>query len=319
MLIITGTLAWDYIMEFPGKFGDHILPEHIHNVNLSFIVNKYAKRRGGTAGNVSYSLGLLKTPHILYSAAGKDFDEYKKAFTKIGIATNNVVIDKKDATATGFAMTDKSNNQIWGYYYGAAEKNKTLPLKKVIRSTRFTRSGKNTNVVLIGPQGAEGSMHFVNECIALNIPYMLDPGFILTQVSDADLTRGIIHATYVIGNEYEMEVIAQRVKNWKTLQKEKIVITTLSEKGATIVDHGKKYTIQPVSIKKVASTTGAGDSWRSGFLAGLERGHDLQTCGQMGVVAAAFTVEHFGTQEHIFTLKEFQDRYRKSFGSMIRL
>ncbi|HYK08052.1 MAG TPA: PfkB family carbohydrate kinase [Candidatus Eisenbacteria bacterium] len=318
MLIITGTIAWDYIMEFPGKFGDHILPEHIHNVNLSFIVNKYAKRRGGTAGNVSYSLGLLKTPHILYTAVGKDFDEYKKAFTKVGIATNKVFVDAKDATATGFAMTDKSNNQIWGYYYGAAEKKKTLPLKNV--ATQTSRSGQAKNdLVLIGPQGAEGSMHFVNECIALNIPYMLDPGFILTQVSDADLARGITNAAYVIGNEYEMEVIAKRVKNWKTLQKEKIVITTLSEKGATIVDKGKVYTIAPIPNVGVASTTGAGDSWRSGFLAGLQRGFDLQTCGQMGAVAAGFTVEHFGTQEHSFTLKEFQDRYRKSFGSMIRL
>lgn len=310
MLIITGTIAWDYIMEFPGKFGDHILPEHIHNVNLSFIVNKYAKRRGGTAGNVSYSLGLLKTPHILYSAAGTDFDEYKNDFKKVGIDTSNVHIVKTDNTATGFAMTDKSNNQIWGYYYGAAGANKTLPLKKVAR--------KN-DLVLIGPQGAEGSMHFANECIALGIPYMLDPGFILTQVSDTDLTRGITHAAYVIGNEYEMEVISKRVKNWKTLQKEKIVITTLSEKGAIIADKGKAYVIKPAKNTGVMSTTGAGDSWRSGFLAGLERGYDLQVCGQMGAVAAAFTVEHFGTQEHLFSLSQFKKRYQESFGDTLKL
>src|SRR5579872_3725327 len=244
MIVITGTVAWDYIMEFPGNFGDHILPEHIHNVNLSFIVNKYAKRRGGTAGNVSYTMGLLATPHILFTAAGEDFAEYAKDFKKVGIDTRHVDIIKKEHTATGFAMTDKSNNQIWGYYYGAAEKNTSLSLKRVV---------KKKDLVLIGPQGAEGSMHFVDECIKLGIAYIFDPGFILTQVSDTDLTRGIIHAAYVIGNEYEMELIAKRVKNWKTLRKEKIVITTLSEKGATIEGHGKQYTIRPIPNKGVAS------------------------------------------------------------------
>src|SRR5258708_3574380 len=139
-------------------------------------------------------------------------------------------------------MTDASNNQIWGYYYGAAESNKKLSLKKI---------ASKKDLVLIGPQGAEGSMHFVNECIQLGISYMFDPGFILTQVTDSDLTRGITHATYVIGNEYEMEVITKRVKNWKELQKTKIVITTLSEKGAKIVDHGKEYTIPVARNKKV--------------------------------------------------------------------
>lgn len=310
MIIVTGTIAWDYLMEFPGKFGDHILPEKIHNVNLSFIVNKYAKRRGGTAGNVSYTLGLLQTPHILYSAAGNDFVEYQKAFQKLKIDTHFVYVDKKESTATGFAMTDASNNQIWGYYYGAAENNKILSLKKI---------AKKSDLVLIGPQGAEGSMHFVDECITLGIDYMFDPGFILTQVSDSDLSRGIQHATYVIGNEYEMELIAKRVKNWSTLKKEKIVITTLSEKGSLIEDKEKAYHIKPIPNSGVVSTAGAGDSWRGGFLSGLQRNFDLQTCGQMGAVAASFTVEHFGTQEHGFSRKEFIARYRKSFGSVIKL
>src|SRR5579862_6273790 len=104
MLIVTGSLAYDYIMEFPGSFSDHILPEHTHNINLSFIVNKFAKRRGGTAGNVSYTLGLLKTPHVLFSYAGKDFEEYKNDFEKLGIDVSGVIIDHDDHTATGFAM-----------------------------------------------------------------------------------------------------------------------------------------------------------------------------------------------------------------------
>src|SRR5438876_1186691 len=115
MLIITGSIAYDYIMDFPGVFSDHILPDQIHKINLSFIVNTFARRRGGTAGNVSYSLGLLTTPHILFSYAGKDFEEYKRAFKKFKINTTYVKIDRKTYTSTGFAMTDKINNQIWGY------------------------------------------------------------------------------------------------------------------------------------------------------------------------------------------------------------
>src|SRR5437868_15138755 len=115
MLIITGTIAYDYIMDFPGSFADHILPKKIHKINLSFIVNKFAKRRGGTAGNVSYTLGLLQTPHVLFSYAGKDFEEYKNDFSKLGIDVSGVNIDPDDHTATGFAMTDNDQNQIWGF------------------------------------------------------------------------------------------------------------------------------------------------------------------------------------------------------------
>jgi len=206
MLIITGSLAYDYIMEFPGSFSDHILPEHTHNINLSFIVNKFAKRRGGTAGNVSYTLGLLKSPHLLFSYAGKDFEEYKQDFVKLGIDVSGVIIDHDDHTATGFAMTDNDQNQIWGFYYGASARNKSLQLAKV---------AKKDDLVLIGPQGAEGSLALINQCISLEIPYMFDPGFILTQVNAVDLEHGLTHAEYIIGNEYEINLMHERVKDFQ--------------------------------------------------------------------------------------------------------
>src|SRR5205085_603406 len=156
-------LAYDYIMEFPGEFGEHILPEHTHNVNLSFIVDRFAKRRGGTAGNVSYTLGLLKTPHTLFSYAGKDFDEYKKEFESFGIDTSHVLVDNDEYTATGFAMTDKKNNQIWGYYYGASAETQSLQLRSV---------AQGDDIVLIGPQGTAGSLSLIKQCIDLKVNYM---------------------------------------------------------------------------------------------------------------------------------------------------
>lgn len=312
MIVVTGTIAYDYIMNFPGSFGDHILPDQIHKINLSFIVDKFARRRGGTAGNVSYSLGLLKTPHILFSVAGRDFADYKKEFEKFNILTDDVWIDKNNYTSVGFAMTDKRDNQIWGYFYGASEKIKNLNLKEV---------ASNRNLLLIGPSGAEGSMSFVRQAIKLRIPYMFDPGFILTQVSDKDLELGVSNADFLIGNDYEINIIKKRIKSWEKITSEKtiIIITTLGEKGAAIKTSGEEYRVLAVKPKKILDPTGAGDAWRAGFLSGLDRKFDLKTCGQMGAVVASFAIEKYGSQEHKFTVSEFEDRYRQNFGGLLEL
>lgn len=310
MLIITGTLAYDYIMDFPGNFGDHILPTQTHKINLSFIVSNFARRRGGTAGNVSYSLHLLKSPHVLFSYAGKDFLEYRQAFKKSGIDTSKVKIDPNEYTATGFAMTDKTDNQIWGYFYGASGSLSKLKLASVATKNDF---------VLIGPSGAAGSMSFVQQCIQLKIPYMFDPGFILTQVSDNDLNQGVQNCTYLIGNDYEINIIKKRIKNWKKIIQDKIIITTLGKDGTEILEHGKKYHVKPSLVAKPVDPTGAGDAWRAGFLAGLAKKFDLVTCAQMGSVAASFAVEAYGTQEHSYTVSEFKSRYRHTYKILLDL
>ncbi len=310
MLIITGSIAYDYIMGFPGSFSDHILPEHTNNINLSFIVDKFAKKRGGTAGNVSYTLGLLQTPHTLFSYAGNDFEDYRKDFAKVGIDTSAVQIDPNDHTATGFAMADKNQNQIWGFYYGAAAKNSTLELDTV---------AKKQDLVYIGPQGAEGSLSLVHQCIKMGIPYMFDPGFILTQVTDEDLELGCKHASYITLNEYELHLVQSRVKNWTEMIKGKTIITTLGEKGATIEAEGKTYTIKPAKAEKIGATTGAGDAWRGGFLAGLARDFDLQTCGQMGAIAAVYAVEQYGTQDQLYTKEVFAKRYKATYNADINI
>ena len=310
MLIVTGSIAYDYIMGFPGSFSEHILPEHNNNINLSFIVSSFAKRRGGTAGNVSYTLGLLETQHKLFSYAGTDFTLYAKAFEELSIDLSGVTIDPTDYTSTGFAMADKNQNQIWGFYYGAGAKNKDLKLETV--------AGKD-DLVLIGPQGAEGSLAFVKQCIELEIPYMFDPGFILTQVSDTDLEHGLQHAKYIIGNDYEINLMKKRIASWDTIIVDKTIITTLGEKGALIETKEKKYTIEPVQATAVIATPGAGDAWRGGFLAGLVLGFDLQTCGQMGAVASAYAVEHVGTQEHQYSKQAFAQRYKEAYNQDLKI
>lgn len=310
MLIVTGTIAFDYIMDFPGKFSDHILPSEIYKINLSFIVSNFAKRRGGTAGNTAYTLSLLETKHLLFSTAGKDFEEYKKFFDKMGSDVSRVVIDEKKYTSTGFAMTDRKNNQIWGYFYGASDNIPFLKLKTAAKKDDF---------VLIGPSGAKGSISMVHQSIKLGIPYMFDPGFILTQVSDVDLEAGVKNSRFLIGNDYELSLIKKRLKNFDDLVLGKTVITTFGEKGSLIENDGEKIEIGVAKVQKFVDPTGAGDAWRAGFLSGLDRGFDFKTCGQMGAVASSFAVEHYGTQEHYFSISQFEKRYRQAFGNLIKL
>lgn len=309
MLITTGTIAYDYIMDFPGSFGDHILPNQIHNINLSFIVNTFAKRRGGTAGNVSYTLSLLTTDNILFSVAGKDFDEYEKVFATMGIDTSHVEKDSEHYTATGFAMTDKTDNQIWGYYYGAAEGIEHLQLATI---------AKKGDVVLVGPSGSKGSMSLVKQCVALGIEYMFDPGFILTQITNEDLLFGVEHANYLIGNDYEIALIKEKIPK-SSLFAKKAVITTFGNQGAHIDTKDGTIIISAVKPTKIVDPTGAGDAWRAGFLAGLSRSFDMKTCGQMGSVAASFSLEAYGTQEHTFSITTYQEKYRQAFGNLIKL
>jgi adenosine kinase len=310
MLIITGSIAYDYIMDFPGSFSDHILPDQIHKINLSFIVKTFAKRRGGTAGNVSYTLGLLQAPHKLFSTAGRDFNEYKTALVKLGIDVSSVKVYDQTYTATGFGMTDKVDNQIWGFFYGANDYVDQLKLKTIAAKNDF---------VLIGPQGAAGSLSFVKQCVALKIPYMFDPGFILTQVNDDELTHGVKHAKFIVGNDYEISLIKKRVKDFNEIIKNKIVITTLGEKGALIEEKGKKITVKPAKAKKVIDPSGAGDAWRAGFLSGFNKNFDLQTCGQMGAIAAVYAVENYGTQEHVFTKQGFTKRYKETYNQNLKI
>lgn len=310
MIIVTGTIAYDYIMDFPGSFGDHILPNQIHNINLSFAVDKFAKRRGGTAGNTSYTLNLLKTPHVFFSAAGKDFGEYKKHFEKIGIDVSKVLIDKSQYTSTGFAMTDKRDNQIWGYFFGASEKLLQLEIKKV---------AKKNDLVLVGPCGKSATTSFIKQCAEEGLKYMFDLGFTIIDIDKENLSYGISHALYVIGNDYEITLAKKKLKEWKKIVKVKTIITTFGEKGAFIEDKGVRLGIKSAKPKKVVDPTGAGDAWRAGFLAGIEKGFDIKTCGQMGSVAGSFAVEEYGTQEHRFTIKDFKNRYRQTYKSLLNL
>ncbi len=328
-IMITGSLAFDFIMNFPGKFGDHILPEKIHEINLSFLVEKLQKQYGGTAGNIAYNLALLGFKPAILATAGNDFSEYKKFLENSGVDTSMIYIIEAEPTASAYIFTDMVDNQITGFYPGAMKYTRKLSINSALssgaalacgaESTPFRSSLGGTPprapLVVISPNDPSAMIKFAKECQNLGIPYLFDPGMQLPRLKTQDLRLGIEGAKIVIGNDYEIALMAKRLgyRDIKRLGENKITITTLGGKGSLIETDGKTYKIPAAKPRKVLDPTGAGDAYRAGFLAGFLRGLPLKTCGKMGSIAAVYTVEKYGTTTHKFTVKEFKNRYQKNF------
>lgn len=300
-IVVTGTLGYDYIMDFPGKFTDRIMADKIHKISLSFLVNKLDKNFGGTAGNIAYSLSLLKLNPTILSSAGKDFEEYKKFLISKNISTKNIYVDRKENTSSYFVVTDQDDNQIGSFYLGASKNNKKL-------------SVKTGDFVVIAPNTPEAMMKYVDECQKSNIPYLFDPAFQIDNLSAEDLKMGISKAAIFIANDYEIALTEKKIKKMNC----PIIITTLGSKGSIIEKLKEKIVIKPAKVKNTCDPTGAGDAYRAGFLAGYLKGLDLKTCGQMGSVAAAYTVEKYGTMTHHYTIIEFCKRYFENYHEKLR-
>ncbi len=316
MIVITGSLGFDYIMDYPGRFVDRIMPDKIHQISLSFLVDDLKKQWGGTAGNISYTLGLLGIRSALFATAGNDFGQYKKYLEKTSVNTSYVKEIKNIATGSYFVITDQSDNQIGAFYTGAMRYAHNLSLKKI---------QEKIDLVVIAPNDPAAMRRFVLECQEMHIPYLYDPAFQIGHLTKADLMRGVLKAHILVGNDYEIALIMDKLHFTKEqlLKRSGIIITTLGDKGARIEDLAsgvyEEMIIKPAKPKNSSDPTGAGDCFRAGFLAGFLRGFDLQTCGQMGALAAVYTVEKYGTTTHIFTKKEFAKRYKENYRTEISL
>ncbi|MGD0765150.1 MAG: PfkB family carbohydrate kinase [Dehalococcoidia bacterium] len=306
-IVVTGSLAYDHIMSMPGSFSDHIMPDKIHILNVSFIMQTFTKEFGGTAGNISYSLGLLGVPTLIVASAGYDFQDYSK---HLGTITNldvtGIRVFKDIPTAQGFVTTDKNDNQIWGFYEGAMKKNRAISLKNLLKDGDF---------VVISPNDPVATIKFVKESVQHNIPYLFDPAFNIPHLTKEDLEFSAENASIVIGNDYEIELIKRRLDLRNLPQTNQIWITTLGSRGSIIRMGKKEWKIPPAKPKSVIDPTGAGDAYRAGFLSGFVRDLPLWACGRLGSLTAAYTVEKHGTQTHRFGVKEFKDRFKVNFGA----
>jgi adenosine kinase len=308
-IAVTGSLAFDHIMDFPGTYEENILPHKIKTLSVSFLLKTFKKNFGGVAGNIAYSLSLLDQKPIILSCAGaEEFDSYKKHLEKKGVITTYIGEIKDAFTANGFLMTDRNNCQIAGFYPGAMEFDKDLSLNTVLAKQPI-------DLVVISPTVTEAMDTFVREAKEHSIPYVYIPAQQLPRISEVELRNGIDGAYILVANDYEMSLIEKKTgftaKEIK--QKAQIVITTLGGQGSVIEKDREKFEVGVAPIGELVDPTGAGDAYIAGFLAGLADGKDMKVCGQMGALIASYAVEHYGTQKHNFTKAEFEKRYQDSF------
>jgi len=309
-VIVTGSVSFDHVMSMPGRFKDYLMPEKLHILNVSFLMETFSRHYGGTAGNQAYTLGLLQIKPWLAATVGSDFGQYRNHLLKAGV--NLKAMKKvKDKTATGFAMADRDNNQVWGFYSGAMKAAKGLSLKPWFKTGDW---------VIISPNDPKAMENYIDECVGRGVNFLFDPAFQIPRLSLAKLKKGVMKATIVIGNDYEIALLRQRLKLTKSqiLKSGVILITTYGAKGSMIEKGFEAIKVPIAKPKNSGDPTGAGDAYRAGFLAGYLKKLPLEVCGRMGALTAVYTVERFGTQTHKFTLTEFRKRYKSNFSYELR-
>jgi len=309
--IITGSLGYDYIMNFSGRFADRIMPDKLHQISLSFLADKLSKNLGGTAGNLAYTLKLLGAEPFIVATAGYDFSDYQQFLAKHEILTDGIRIVKDEPCGSYHVITDSDDNQIGAFYTGATKYNKELSI-----------IGSKPDFVVIGPNDPDAMRKYVIECQSLGCRYMYDPAFQIGNFQPEDLQKAITGAEILIGNDYEIALIEQKfgvTHEDLIMMGPKAIVTTLGAKGSIIETRHEAIHVKAAKPKNVSDPTGAGDAYRGGFLAGYVRGYDLATCGQMGAVAAVYTVEKYGTVTHHYTKEEFAKRYTDNYGSSLEL
>ena len=310
-VIVTGSLAFDQIMIFPGSFKDHILPDKLHIINISFLVSEMRKQRGGCAGNIAYTLALLGHDARIVASAGKDFADYHAWLSDQGVDMGGVRTFDDEMTASCHITTDRDDNQITGFFVGAMRRANELSLKELM--------GERPAICIVAPDDPGAMVRHCAEAREAGIPFLFDPSFQVTAMDGAALTDAARGAAMLVVNDYEFAVFQQKTgKDGEAIfDLVDMVIVTLGGEGSKILRPGSDEILIPAAqVDRVTDPTGAGDAYRSGFVAGLMRGHDLEVCGRMGSVTSAFVVEQNGTQSHAYTPDEFENRYAENFGPL---
>jgi adenosine kinase len=322
-ILVSGSLVYDRIMDFPGYFKDHIMPDKIHILNVSFAVNNMRESFGGTAGNIAYNLSLLGVRPAILACVGNDFGQYKKWLVKSKVDISGVKIIKNKNTASCYITTDMSDNQITAFNPGALNKESFDKVK--IPQTPFIKGAfKNPPnplyqggiIAIIAPGNIKDMENYARFYKKANIKYIFDPGQQITALSPASLKSGIKGAEILIGNDYEINLISKKT-GWTTkdlIDKVGMLVVTMGNKGSLIYLNNKRHVIGPAKIKKAVDPTGAGDAYRAGLIKGMVEGYDIRKAGQLASVVASFAVEKAGTQEHKFSIKDLEERHKRSYG-----
>jgi adenosine kinase len=310
-LIVTGSIAFDYLMSFPGRFTEHFLPGHMDRVSLSFLVDSMDKRRGGCAPNIAYTLALLGERPKLMATAGQDFGDYKQWMEAAGIDTSLVKAVDGKFCASFFCSTDQHNNQIASFYTGAMANAAELSFRDVPDLGRDT-------LVIVSPNDPDAMVQYAEECSTMGVRYIWDPGQQCARMGGDQLKDGIIGAFMVICNDYEFELIRQKtgMSEQDVIAQVPLLVVTRGEHGCTVMTEGGSVNVPAVPPDRIEDPTGVGDAFRGGFMKGLAAGLDYTTCARFGSVAATYALEHLGGTYHAYTWGEFAARYEKHFGPL---
>jgi adenosine kinase len=306
-ILLTGSIAFDYLMKFPGYFRDHILPDRLDSLSLSFLVESMVRQRGGIAPNIAYTMALFGKRPRLFATAGEDFEEYRVWLESNGVDTTGVRIVPGEYTASFFANTDRANSQIASFYPGAMAYAGDLSL--------YDLPGIRPDLVVISPNDPKAMIRYVQESQEMVIPYIYDPSQQIPRLSDDDLRAGLDGALALFVNHYELCMIQNRTQLGfeAILSGTQFAVVTHGEQGSIVFQGDKEYPIPVVPPEQIIDPTGVGDAFRGGFLTGYVHDIDLELCGRMGSLAAAYCLEQQGPQSHTFTPEEFITRFRKHF------
>jgi adenosine kinase len=310
-IVVTGSIATDHLMRFPGKFGEHLLAEHLDHVSLSFLVDELEIRRGGCAANISFGLGLLGVAPMLIGAVGQDFADYDAWLRRHGVDTSAVLVSANKHTARFVCTTDEVGGQLASFYTGAMSDAALIELAPVA-----ARAG-GLDLVVISPNDPQAMIRHTDECRALGYPFVADPSQQLAR-ADRDMVRSMVDgAAYLFTNEYEAGLLVQK-SGWspaEILSRAGCWVVTRGADGATI----EREDADPVSVgvvepARIADPTGVGDAFRAGYLAGIGWGLDDKGCAQLGSAMASLALEVVGPQEYQFDVAEFSRRLIHAFG-----
>ncbi len=305
-VLLTGSVAYDYLMTFPGLFKEQILPERLASISLSFLVDSMSKQRGGVAPNIAYTMALLGERPRVMATVGEDFGEYRAWLDSKGVDTSLMKVIPGLFTASFFATTDQASAQIASFYPGAMGVASTQSLKDL--------PGK-PDLVIVSPNAPDAMMKFPAECRELGIKYLYDPSQQVLRLEGDELARDMEGAYFLFCNDYEFDLISKKT-GWnleQILKHVKVLVVTRGRDGASLYTDGQEYFIPTVPEDEIVDPTGVGDAFRGGFLTGYAHGWDWTLCGQVGSLAAVYCLEQRGPQSHSYTRKKFVERFRRHF------
>lgn len=300
--IISGSLAYDRIMDFPEYFSDHILPDKIHVLNVCFMVNGVTENFGGTAGNIAYALKLMGGEPRVSATIGQDNHRYLEWLDKNGISRNGLRVIADEMTAGAYITTDKGDNQITGFNPGAMKFSSNLDFDNL----------DGESLLIVSPGNLDDMVNYPRLCRERNIRYIFDPGQAMPMLQSNDILNNIDGCMMLMVNDYEMDLIVDKTGRTREeiLERAGSTIVTLGEMGSILYRDTRPTPVAVVPARKVVDPTGAGDAYRGGLLHGINTGRSIEESATIGSVCASFAVEFYGTQVYSFTREEFEDRFK---------